>query len=128
LAWFTPLPKSEKPKMIPEKEYPEIAKGLLEKTRRGNVNWSEQANQRNQSGYRLDLPESVIELNYCTPDTEPNFFQLKLFNKNGRIVGSWFVSEGDERWSVLDDLYSEITRRLTGWDKVLEDVKKFVGK
>src|SRR6266550_5126688 len=110
--------------MIPDREYAEIAKGLLEKTRHGNVNWSEQPKLQNETRYLLMLPESFIELSYCTPDTDPNFFQLKLMNKDTKTVGNWVVAEGDERCSILEELYSEITKRLDGWEKVLEDVKR----
>ena len=115
--------------MIPEKEYPEIVKGLLEKTRQGNVNWKERPDLQNKTSYRLLLPSGIrIELNYHTPETDPNYFELKLLNKDGKTVGSWVVSEDDDGSHILEELYSEIAKRLTDWEKVLEDVKKFVGK
>jgi hypothetical protein len=114
--------------MIPENEYPEIVKGLLERSRHGKVNWIESSDDFVESFFKLDLPKSSIQLLFSQPQTEPDFYRLNFMNENGKVVGSWIVSEGDKGWELMEELYNEVSKQVTGWDKVLEDVKRFVGK
>lgn len=111
--------------MIPAEKYPEIAKGLLDKTRQGKVEWRAMEG----GAFGVTLPRSTIIVGLKSSDTAPDrFFLLLIRQSDARPAGSWNVEEGDEHWDLATALYSEVSRRVTGWDKVLEDVEKFIAQ
>src|SRR5437870_741237 len=54
--------------MIPEKKFIEIAKGLLEKTRKSEVAWTPEANQ--PSAFYVALPKSTVRLCFLSPSAD----------------------------------------------------------
>jgi hypothetical protein len=69
---------------------------------------------------------------------EADFVALQLLNEDGAEVDSWKVSlpdydpehedietaDPDGDWRLLYGLFSEVHRRVLGWDKVVSDVEK----
>ena len=116
--------------MIPEDRFLDIAKGLFEKTKQGKVNWKlpppgHLGLPAPANAYMVQLPNALITLMYCSPRTEPDFVML-IFQGPKGPVGSWKVEEGSEHWRLANSLYSDVTRYVTGWDKVLEEVEQFI--
>jgi hypothetical protein len=110
--------------MIPDSKYPEIVKGLLEKTRQQKAIWEELPGEEN--AFRLRLRNSTIELRYFAPSTEPDIIAIILRNSEGRQVGSWNVTDGEPYWALVNDLYDLVVKKNTGWDKVLEEIEAFL--
>jgi hypothetical protein len=110
--------------MIPKAKCVEIAKGLLEKTKQGKVEWRNFSSQPN--AFRLQSPQLSFFLNHVSPATEVDYVELQLMGPKGESVGSWKVLEGDPDWGLASELYSEVSRNVLGWDKVLSEVEKFI--
>jgi hypothetical protein len=108
--------------MNPEDKYPEIAKGLLEKTRQRKAVWDEGP----ESSFILNLKNSAIRVKLISPPTEVDSITLAFLNKAGREVDTWTVQDGDLHWDLAKDLYRQIAKNVAGWDKVLEDIEAFL--
>jgi hypothetical protein len=127
---------------IPRQTFRQIARTLLAKTKAGQVNWVRKPimSQGPDTTYEVILPESRIELTYGVPRAEPDFISLRLKNPNGVAVDSWTVDEPDwgdaedpnpaeeadpeGEWRLLYDLFTEVHRQATGWDKVVSDIQR----
>ena len=130
---------------IPLETFKEIATTLLEKTKQGQVNWMRRKGSTpNDTIYEVRLPKSRIVLKYAVPTADPDTITLQLQNPDGEEVDSWVVDDPDpgetpipipripllpsehEReagWNLLRSLFAEVHRHVTGWDKVVNDVK-----
>jgi hypothetical protein len=103
-------------------KFRQITPGLIQKTANGEAAWKSIGDT-----FQLDLPKSRVDLSFKSPDAEPDFLSLSLFNKeNGKKAGEWIVYEGDESWDLILNLYSLVHKRVTGWDKVFQDVESFI--
>jgi hypothetical protein len=132
---------------IPVEKFREMAKSLLAKTRAGQVHWVRDHHTLHlmtdpgfRGGtYRVMLPDARIVLRYVVPRAEPNYLVLQLETPEGVVVESWrvedperepgqedpAVQESTERdWELLNDLLSEVFRRVTGSDRVLSVVER----
>jgi hypothetical protein len=117
--------------MIPDNKFPEIIRGLLEKTRQGKANWKEVPNARNT--FRLQLSKSAILLTMESPTADPDYPSLQLLNEEGTRVGCWPPAEQDPNedhpgMDILMELYEEVTKRVTKWDKVLGEIEAFLSR
>ena len=90
--------------------------------------------------YEVTLAQSRIVLTYGIPRVESNFLTLEILNSNGDSIDSWTVDEpdwGDAEdpsdpeevdpygdWRLLNELFSEVHRAVTGWDKVVSEIEK----
>ena len=109
--------------MIPDSKYRDIAKALLEKSRRDEVIWKPESEVA-QDSFRVMLPESRIEIAFVSPAAELDYIVLTLHRSNGDQVGRWKVEEDSEDWTLVKALYEEAGRFVFGWDKVLSDIEK----
>ena len=117
-----------------------IAQSLLAKTRAGQANWTRAPGD--DLRYELRLPESRIVLAYLSPRVEPDYLSLQLHTLSGVAVGAleadepepgeplnppddWATerAEHEADWMVLQPLFDEVHRSVTGWDKVMKDVE-----
>jgi hypothetical protein len=135
--------------MIPTDKFLEIARGLLEKTKQEKAKWTAKlpleqlaatstamiklpSTARKDIGppqfgeYVLKLPNSMLELEFVSPSTEPDRIILRFRNSTGLEVGRWEVEEESPDWSLAAELYDQVERCVTGWDKVLQDVEVFL--
>jgi hypothetical protein len=125
--------------MIPNKRYFSIAASLLTKTREGKIKWvldpgsqgSKQDrwqpdNYRPRNNYFFQLPNSKVELRFESPSTEVDRIILAFRNPTGLEVGRWTAEEGLDEWTLASELYEEVDRQVSGWDKVLKDVETFL--
>ena len=108
--------------MIPESKFVEIAKGLFRKTRQGKVRWEQYSN----GSYIARLPGSAVIVRQYTSASSPTYISLDVRGPSGTSVGLWQVFEGEDNWQHAAELHSEIERGMTGWDKVLEDIERFI--
>ena len=107
--------------MIPESKFVEIAEGLLRKTKQGKLKWEQHPND----SYVARLPRSTVVIKMVssvTSVTSPTYVLLEIRGPNGQSAGVWRVFEGEVNWQIPAELYGEIERGITGWDKVLEDI------
>jgi len=90
--------------------------------------------------YEVVLPLSRIVLTYGIPRAESDFLSLEILNSESITVDSWTVDEPDwgspddpndpeevdpdGDWRLLYELFSEVHRNVTGWDKVVNDIEK----
>jgi hypothetical protein len=113
--------------MISDNEFIAMVKGLYEKSVRENVAWLQK--HPPDGTYWLQLPTSVIMLQYSRPTTEPDCITFTLARGlNGPVLATRKVYEGDLGWDILLDLYALVTRKVGGWDNVWKDIQTFVGK
>ncbi len=127
--------------MISEREFLENIQGLNDKTAKDNRKWQAKpltfVTSNGQltvpaaairDAYWVQLPHSVIELQYGCPSAESDFINFTLARKlNGDVLASRKVYAGDIGWDRLNDLYALIKRRDLGWDEVFKDVRDFLG-
>ncbi|HET6575678.1 MAG TPA: hypothetical protein VFG68_18910 [Fimbriiglobus sp.] len=118
---------------IPHEWFRTNAQALLAKTRAGQVNWVKRA--ETEPRYEVVLPHSTITLSYTSPRVEPDFITLELFNENDLRVGSWSADKPDPDdgtpspdWVLLNALFDEVHRSVTGWDKVVSDIEQALAK
>jgi len=141
--------------MIPDEKYVEIAKGLLQKTRKKEAQWKPVAKTpmelaqllgkaaAGMSGaaalglsgavssptkFVLPLRNAVVQLDFASPKTQPDKVSLQLLDGDNRLAGSWEVEEGEIDWDLAIELYQEVSKQVNKWDKVLEEVEAFIGK
>ena len=69
--------------MMPDAKYPEIASGLLEKTKNGSARWHGNDSPRS---YSLRLPASRILLSFVSPRTEFDQIVMQLCKPDGTVV------------------------------------------
>jgi hypothetical protein len=116
-----------------------IAQSLLAKTKAGQANWGRKVTHSDvpETSYELVLPQSRIVLTYTRPRARPDVVKLQFANADGATVDSWVVEEPDYdpehesieqadpdgSWRLLSELFSEVHRTVTGWDKVIHDVE-----
>jgi hypothetical protein len=91
-----------------------------------------------EKSYVVILTQARIVVRYVVPRVEADFVDLQLQNSDGLIVDSWTIEEPvydsehqppeqvdlDGYWRLLHNLYVEVHRYVTGWDKVVNDVEK----
>lgn len=109
--------------MMRDVNYPEIALGLLKKTKDGSAIWECDVLPKS---FILHLPASSIILSYIVPKAEVERVVLRLCRKDLTQVGVWTVEEDLEHWGLVVELFSTVERQVLGWDMVLEDVEAFL--
>lgn len=107
--------------MIPRDTFKDIMEKLLKQSRQDKVRWN-----RLDRGttYGVSFPESSLTLTYRSPETESDFYQISLLNKEKQFVDAIAIAEPDPLWDLAFDLYDEASRCVTGWDKIVADVVK----
>jgi hypothetical protein len=110
--------------MIPEKKFIEIAKGLLEKTKKRQVDWKQDGSELRS--FTVTLPSSAITLCHYPSATQPDKIRLVLLGPKGEKVGDWEFLEGDENWDMAQELFWEAQSSVTGSNRILEDVERFI--
>jgi hypothetical protein len=93
--------------------------------------------------YHLILPDSRVTLTYTIPYADADFITLRLLNADGVPVDEWRVEEPDydpdagetlERadpdgdWRLMTELFGEVHRQATGYDRVVSDIEKALGE
>ncbi len=113
--------------MIPTDKFKQLFQRLLERSRKGQVEWLQ--DRTSTYSFNVQLPESLMRIQRISPRTDPDYFQLDLYNKDGVRILSQIAdeSETDNDWlPLLSQLYEEAFRCVTGWDKVLADLEAAV--
>src|SRR5438552_18928092 len=96
--------------MIPEKKFLDIAKGLLDKTKKRNVDWKADTEYgtRPGSSYTVSLPRSCVRVSYLSPAAELDKVRLTLLSPDGKVAGYWDFLEGEKDWELAQALFWEI--------------------
>jgi hypothetical protein len=113
--------------MSTETKLKTLARGLLDKTKAGQVNWIQ--DREDDKSYKVILPQSRITLRYTVPRVEPDFITLAFYNADGVIVGALKAEEpepdeSNPDWELLNSLFTEVHRSAAGWDKVVTEIEK----
>ncbi|HEY1187487.1 MAG TPA: hypothetical protein VGE74_07500 [Gemmata sp.] len=91
-----------------------------------------------QTRYELVLPDARIAVTYTIPRARPDVVTLQFISPNGALIDSWAIEEPDYNpeyesleqadpdgdWRLLDGLFDEIHRQVTGWDKVISHIEQ----
>lgn len=114
--------------MIPEKKFLDIAKGLMDKTKKRSVDWKMDSAYGTPPGssYVVSLPRSSVKISYLSPSAEPDKVRLTLLSPQGETAGYWDFLEGDKDWDFAQALFWEVQSFVAGSNKVLEDVERFI--
>ena len=113
----------------PDSQLRNLAEGLLRRTMAGQVNW---AKSSDDGPYEVRLPHSRLRLWYTTPRVESDSISLGFYNSKGDLVGKLSAykpepeDEPEADWPLLESLYAEVHRSVTGWDKVLAEVESAI--
>lgn len=113
--------------MIPKNKIRELAGKLLEKTRAEQVRWTYHPTVN--YGCVLLLPHSSFEIAFDSPPAEPDKLTVTLNKEDGgdsEAVAELTVVEGDQDWELYRSLFGEASRRVFGWDKVLDELQTAV--
>ncbi len=105
--------------MIPREMFKIIMEKLLARSRQDKVRWVADG-----SAFGVSLPESSLTLDFHSPETEHDYFDMALWNKEGKQAQAEIILSGDPLWVLAHDLYYDASRCVNGWDKVLADVVK----
>ena len=91
------------------------------------MNW---IRNQDEAGYGVNLQQSRINIVYLRPKVAPDFIRLAFSNAEGVLVGALSAdkpepddAEPNPDWPLLEALYSEVHRSVTGWDKVLNEIE-----
>jgi hypothetical protein len=123
--------------MISDNEFLAIVQGLLDKTSKERLGWQQKKSvvttpegklsKLPGAVFRLQLPASVIELEYASPRAENDYIVFTLLRgSDQQSVAQRQVFEGDLGWNQLFDLYALVSRQVLGWDSVMKDVQSFL--
>lgn len=114
--------------MTSEPELRPLAQTLLEKTRRGLVNWVEDPSF-DDSAYAVKLQKAGIVIRRVEPIADPDYLVLAFTDDKGRAAIALTADEPEPSasvsadWELLLALYTEARRQATGWDVVLSEVR-----
>jgi hypothetical protein len=107
----------------------DIAKRLLERSRKNDVHWQEvEREHRGATGYEVQLPSSMIRVEHRSPETEPDNILVIVCGQRGEIIASLDADASTPDWPLLNDLYAEAHRYVTGWDRILKDIDEAIQK
>lgn len=116
-------------KTTPENQLRSLAEGLLKKTKAGQVNW---VRNSDEASYEVLLPQSRIRTWYTAPRAAPDTISLGFYNPKAELIGVLSANKPDPGdvpeadWPLLESLYAEVHRTVSGWDKVLAEVESAI--
>lgn len=121
--------------IVPTEEFRAVARGLLEKTKAGEANW-EKVSSEDSTSYRLDLDDAAVLLSYHKPRALLGSIQLLLSGHGTSAYDSWIVHAPDpdepdggvKDWELVQSLFAEVHRRVSGLGRVLKSVKDAIAK
>ena len=104
-----------------------LAQRLLNKTRAREVNWIQSDANSPDNTLELILNGSSVQVLFRSPSVEPDEVELRVngYTANGSKVAieSFTALEGDDDWALLHDLYTESTKVVLGWDRVMNELE-----
>src|SRR5437016_1594160 len=108
--------------MIPSEKMVQLAKGLLEKTRKHEASWRPDALY--DFSYVLQLPGSHIRIALQQNPEVPNkAVTFTVSDANDVAVGTLEGRNDQPVGQVLHELFDQASKVATKWDKVLEEVQ-----
>lgn len=109
--------------MISQARVLEILRALYEKTKKGKVNWQFDDNDPDDRTFVVEFPHSLLVISYESPPTEPDYVEVKILNEYEVTVALVQIEVGDPDWDLASSLYAEVSRILTRWDMVLDEIE-----
>ncbi len=113
-------------------EFSPILSILLQRSRKDEVNWQSPSDSFGHDAFEVKLPQSVVSIQRVQPTAEADYYRVAILNNQGQLVFSASASEEPQSpeeadWlEILRDLYEDASRSVTGWDKVLDDLRSAV--
>ena len=110
-------------KMVSNETFRELLQRVLAKSKANEVHWD----QLDKSNYRLTLPgNSVLAIGHESPQSAPNYYCAFLLVEQ-QLVARLVEEEGNTKdpntSSLLEELYGECFRVVTGYDKAIEAIE-----
>lgn len=105
--------------MIPDSKLKDILEALLNRSRRNQVNWQ----PREKGTYSVRFPDSELILRYRSPPTEPDYLEVLVVTMRGSVAAEQGIGETHSLWPLVQEVYAEAERCVTGWDKVLSGIE-----
>jgi hypothetical protein len=114
--------------MIPDAKLREIATKLWQRSQANEVEWKRFFLSGSGEVLQIGFPKSQIRVLFRSPQTEPDFVVMEVWNTGNALISYLRAEEGDDDWDLLSGLYSEALRSATKWDEVLNDVESAIAK
>jgi hypothetical protein len=114
--------------MIPDKDMRDLAEMLLKRSQTNRLEWKERDVTAADwdTNFEVKLGEAWIVVSY-KEDYGDSRFALAVFGAGGDLVGEMVEFKSDrerDHPSILEVLFDEASRVVTGWDQVLQNVKE----
>lgn len=103
---------------------PELAARLLEKTRRGQVNWQHAPAPADPRRYAVNLLSAYL----IVQSTDTNI-ELRIqpdLNDDREYLGELRVAPGEPGWDELRELFQAAQEKARGWGKILETIEAMI--
>lgn len=117
--------------MINKEKVRNIAKQLLEKSRKGQVRWVEERIPSVDS-YRVRIADTSIHLLFISPRVDFDRYEFKIANSTGHTVGQLIAVDTEENLApdlkLLRDCFDEATRAVHHWDETINTIEMALSK
>lgn len=107
----------------------EIAARLLEKTRRGQVNWQHTPTPAERRRYAVNLLSAYVILQHYGAPGAPGVLSLRVqpdVNDDRECLAELRLAEGESGWDELLELFQTAQERARGWGKILETIEALI--
>ena len=112
--------------MIPRDKLRSILERLLDRSRLDQVRWAMAPSDSSSPKFQVRFPNSMLAIQFHSPTARDDFYEVAFSNSGGELVDASNIGERDELFGMVDVLYGEAHRYVTGWSKVLEDIERGV--
>lgn len=117
--------------MIPSDKIKGLLQQLLARSRADEVRWNKEKSVygygAHQTWYQLRFPNSLIRIGYVSPETEPDYYEIRVESADGHqvlgTVTAFADEDGSEWYTLLEAAFDEAERHVTGWDRALAELE-----
>jgi hypothetical protein len=102
---------------------------LLEKTRRGRVNWAHTPSPTAKARYSVNLLSAylVVQLTRPTNGVERVSFRIQPdLNDNEDALAESSAAEGEPDWPVLRELFQAAQQKARGWENIFRTIEQLL--
>ncbi len=106
--------------MIPE-AYGKLIGTLVQRTKEGGVNWQPTSSD-NCFAVHFKGGFSLSILSELDPDGEQNDFKISIYNKAGKAIDEFTISDSGKEKRLVEDLYESGRRKALKIDFAIETI------
>jgi hypothetical protein len=100
-------------------EYLELLRELHSGTAGNRVNWQQTSAEDQFIAYFRDF---ALAIKYTSPRNEQDHVRFSMHDESGKMIEQFWVTEGDEEWQAVWEIYSGARKRARGIDKALTTI------